>query len=119
MARWSIQPVTYKDGRCIGLQIVLKSGSLNLVEHTGPVKTSTWIPLPFRILYIYFISECCVLYGQYAVKYLNVKLCETINLYFALCGFETRYFTLRREDGLGLVDNMYLRKKFEHKRCRS
>jgi hypothetical protein len=49
MVRWSNQHVIYKDGRCIGLQIVLKSGRLNLVELTGPFKICTWIALPFRI----------------------------------------------------------------------
>ena len=49
MTRCSTEPVTYKGGRCRGLQIVLKSGSLKLVEPTGPFKTCTWIALPFRI----------------------------------------------------------------------
>jgi hypothetical protein len=46
-----------KGGRCIGLTnchlhvpIVLKSGSLNLLEHSGPVKACNGIDLPFTLL---------------------------------------------------------------------
>ena len=42
-----------------------------------------------------------------------------MNLSLALYGFETRNFALSRKDGLGLFDNMELRKIFGHERCRS
>jgi hypothetical protein len=47
-----------KDGRCVGLKpyhlyvpIVLKSGSLNLLEHSEPIQACNGIALPFTVLW--------------------------------------------------------------------
>ena len=47
------------DGRCVGMTnlllhvpIVLKSGSLNLLEHSGPVQACNGIALPLAILFL-------------------------------------------------------------------
>jgi len=46
-----------KGGRCVGLTtlpvpIVLKSGSLNLLEPSGPVQACNGIALPFTLPYL-------------------------------------------------------------------
>jgi hypothetical protein len=38
-----------KGGRCVGLTIVMKSGSLNLLEPYGPAKACTGIALPLLL----------------------------------------------------------------------
>ena len=81
------------------------SNSWNPQDLSRPVHGLLY-PLEFEEHVPDFISEYCALYRYCAVQKLNIKLCETMNLFFALYGFETRYFTLSIEDGLGLFDNM-------------
>ena len=56
-----------KGGRCVGMEnfppsdvSVLKSGSLNLLETSGPVQTCNGIALPLRILVMEQFECSCV-----------------------------------------------------------
>jgi hypothetical protein len=79
MGRWSTQPATGKAGRYIGLQIVLKSGSFNLLERTRPVKTCTGIGLPFRI------RGTCAMFNFVIFYVLKIQYYSMRNYKFILC----------------------------------
>jgi hypothetical protein len=54
--------------------IVLKSGSLNLLEPSGPVKACNGIALPFTLILLQIAEEDVKNKGYYIFDYIGVKL---------------------------------------------